>query len=102
MNAGLAAAPVAEAVRWSDLNPTLRAGGPVGRAAAAVVAAVPRPFGHGWRQLMHPAAFVPQTGSLQFSASVPGDVTLVADQPLEISAVATGSAPWWQPSRRPG
>ena len=50
----------------------------------------PRPFGHGWQQLFHPAAFVPTEGVMKITAVSPGDVTLVAGQPLEIGATATG------------
>jgi hypothetical protein len=92
VNAQLAAAPVGDAVRWSDLKPTLFLAGMIALPLLASAAAFPRTFGHGWRQLTHPAAFVPQAGSLRFTNVSPGDVTLVADQPLEISAVATGPA----------
>ncbi len=92
VNARLAAAPVDAAVRWSDLNPTLLRAGLIALPLLASAAAFPGPFGHGWRQLMHPAAFVPESGTLQFTRVTPGDLTLVADQPLEIAAVATGPA----------
>ena len=88
----LAAAPVGDVVKWSDLNATVL------RAATVIVplllsaAVFPKAFGHGWNQLMRPAAFVPETGSLHWDKVTPGDVTLVADQPLEITAVASGPA----------
>ena len=90
VNAQLASAPVGDAVRWSDLNPTLLRAGLIALPLLLSAAMFPRPFGHGWQQLMHPAAFVPQAGSLRFTNVSPGDVTIVADQPLEISATATG------------
>ncbi len=92
VNAHLAAAPVAAAVRWSDLNPVLLRAGVVAAPLLLSAAIFPAPFGHGWRQLIHPAAFVPQTASLRFTRVTPGDATVVADQPLEIAAVATGPA----------
>jgi hypothetical protein len=92
VNAKLSAAPVGHAVRWADLNPVLLRAGLVSLPLLLSAAAFPRPFTHGWRQLTHPAAFVPQTGAITFAKVSPGDVTLVADQPLEITAVATGPA----------
>ena len=92
VRAGLAAAPVADVVRWADLNRVLLCCGVVAAPLLLSAMAFPRPFGHGWRQLTHPAAFVPVVGPLRFSAVTPGDATLVADQPLEIAATATGPA----------
>jgi hypothetical protein len=92
VNAQLSAAPVDAAVRWSDLNPTLIRAGLIALPLLLSAAMFPGPFGHGWRQLLHPAAFVPQVGSMRFTNVSPGDVTLVADQPLEITATATGPA----------
>ncbi len=92
VSAQLAGAPVGDAVRWSDLNATLLRTSLIALPLLLSAAMFPRPFGHGWRQLMHPAAFVPQAGSLRFTNVSPGDVTIVADQPLEISATATGPA----------
>ena len=90
--AKLSAAPVGDVVRWSELNGTFLRAGAVAVPLLLSVAIFPRPFGHGWRQLLHPAAFVPQAGALRWDAVTPGDVTLVADQPLEITAVASGPA----------
>ena len=92
VHAQLAAAPVGDAVRWADLNPTLLRAALVAVPLLVSAAMFPAPFGHGWQQLLHPAAFVPRTGSLRFIDVTPGDVTLVADQPLEITATATGPA----------
>ena len=86
----LSAAPVGDVVRWSDLNGTFLRAGLVALPLLLTASMFPKSFGHGWRQLMHPAAFVPQVGSLKWDKVTPGDVTLVADQPLEISAVASG------------
>ena len=92
VSAQMATTSVADAVRWSDLNPTLMRAALIALPLLLSAAVFPRPFGHGWRQMLHPTAFVPQVGSLQFTHVTPGDVTLVADQPLEITATATGPA----------
>ena len=67
-------APVGDVVKWSDLNRTVL------RSAIVIVplllsaAMFPKAFGHGWNQLMRPAAFVPQTGMLHWDKVTPGDV----------------------------
>lgn len=45
---------------------------------------------HGWQQIFSPATFVPQQGEMVIDQLLPGDVTLVAGQPLEITAIAHG------------
>ena len=80
--------PIGDAVRMRDLSPiTLRA-------LAVVVPLLlvafffPRPFTHGWHQLLSPAAFVPKVGAAEIIDVQPKDVTVVAGQPLEITLVA--------------
>ena len=43
---------------------------------------------HGWHQLFSPMAFVPRVGSAQIIDLQPGDVAIVAGQPLEITLIA--------------
>lgn len=79
-----------QAVRFADLKPLgMRLGAAVG---LAIVIAVlfPAPFAHGWRQMFSPGGFVPQQGEMVIESVLPGDVTLVAGQPLEISIIAYG------------
>ncbi len=82
--------PVGDAVKMSDLNPVAFRSGLVLLPLVIVVMLFPRPFTHGWQQLFHPALFIPKTGSMVITKVLPGDVTLVAGQPLEINATATG------------
>lgn len=86
----MSTAPVGEAVKMSDLNPIAFRSGLLLLPLVIVVMLLPRPFTHGWQQLFHPAAFIPKIGSMVITKVQPGDVTLVAGQPLEIDATATG------------
>ncbi len=45
---------------------------------------------HGWEQMFAPTAFVPIQGDMVIDSLEPGDVTLIAGQPLELSATAHG------------
>jgi hypothetical protein len=82
--------PVGDAVRMSDLNPVVFRSGLVMLPLVLLVMLFPRPFTHGWQQMLHPAVFIPKTGVMVISKVQPGDVTLVAGQPLEIQAIVTG------------
>jgi DNA-binding ferritin-like protein len=82
--------PVGDAVKVSDLNPIAFRSGLLMLPLVIAVMLFPRPFTHGWQQMFHPAVFVPKTGSMVLTKVQPGDVTLVAGQPLEIDAIATG------------
>lgn len=79
-----------QAVRFTDLKPLgMRLGAAV--VIALVIAVLfPAPFAHGWRQMFSPGGFVPQQGDMVIESIAPGNVTLVAGQPLEISIVASG------------
>jgi lipoprotein-anchoring transpeptidase ErfK/SrfK len=80
--------PLETAVRFSEIRPiALRVGG--GAVAALLLAiCVPSAFGHGFRQLFSPSAFVPTVSSAKIIDVRPGDVTLVTGQPLEIAVLA--------------
>ena len=88
--ANLSAQPIGDAVKMSDLNSVIF------RSALLVVPLLlsammfPRPFTHGWQQMLHPAVFVPKTGAMTITSVQPGNVTLVSGQPLEIEIIATG------------
>ena len=80
------ARPLSGAVRFADLK---RMGATCAGIVAVIVASVlifPAPFAHGFRQLFSPAAFVPKLGDARIVDVQPGDVTIVAGQPLEIAA----------------
>jgi hypothetical protein len=83
--------PLDEAVRFRHLRPLgLRLSGIV--AAAALVAVLfPNRLAHGWQQMLTPTRFVPKAADVRILSVSPGDVTLVAGQPLEISIAASGS-----------
>lgn len=80
--------PLGEAVKMGELRP------PALRLAALLVPMVvmtlflPHQFAHGWQQLFHPESFVPKIGAAQIIDVQPGDVTLIAGEPLEISVTA--------------
>ena len=95
IHAAMSAQPVGRVVRMGDLNRTAFRAALALLPVAAVVLLFRPAFGHGWNQLMHPAAFVPQTGAVELISVKPGDVTIVTGQPLEIEAVARcpGTAP---------
>jgi hypothetical protein len=86
----MSAQPVGDAVRVADLNHVAFRSGLVILPLVLSAMLFPRPFMHGWQQMLHPAVFVPKTGSMTITQVQPGDVTLVAGQPLEIQATATG------------
>src|SRR5271170_2447948 len=90
IHATLISRPIGEAVKLSDLSTiAFRAAG-ILAAAAIVWFCFPAAFAHGWEQMFHPAAFVPQMGAMRILDVAPGDVTLVAGEPLEIVAKASG------------
>jgi hypothetical protein len=82
--------PISDAVKMADLGPVLMRSTLVALPLLLVMVIFSRSFGHGFQQMFHPAAFVPQVGTMKIVSVQPGDVTLVADQPLEISATASG------------
>jgi hypothetical protein len=90
IQASMSTQPVGDAVKMSDLNSVIF------RSALLVVPLLlsamifQRPFFHGWQQMLHPAVFIPKTGSMKITDVKPGDLTLVAGQPLEIEIIATG------------
>ncbi|HSV13546.1 MAG TPA: DUF4175 family protein, partial [Tepidisphaeraceae bacterium] len=89
----IAREPIGDAVRLADLRPVFVRAMLIALPLLLVSGIFPRPFVHGWQQMLHPAAFVPQVAATTHIIDVqPGDVTLVRDQPLEIMATATGSA----------
>lgn len=55
---------------------------------AVVLMVFPSAFGRGWRQMLQPAAFVPQKGSAEILSIEPGNATRVTGQPLEITVTA--------------
>jgi hypothetical protein len=77
-------------VRMADLNPIILRGSIIALPLLLSMMLFPKPFLHGWQQLFHPAVFIPRTGLMKITEVAPGDVTLVAGQPLEIDATATG------------
>jgi hypothetical protein len=84
--------PLHEAVRFRELRPLgLRLGGGVA-AVMLLVLLFPNRMAHGWEQMLTPARFVPKVADIQILSITPGDVTLVAGQPLEISIAAKGPA----------
>jgi hypothetical protein len=85
--------PLETAVGFTELRPiALRVGG-AAVAALLVAICVPSAFGHGFRQLFSPSAFVPVVSSAKLIDIRPGDVTLVTGQPLEIAVIAEDTHP---------
>jgi len=82
-----------QAVKFSDLRPlAIRlACAIVPIVAVACIPAVSHRLGHGWQQLFSPTAFVPKTGSVAAVEVQPGDITLIAGQPLEVTVTARGA-----------
>jgi len=59
--------------------------------AMLVLVALPpvrQALGHGWRQMLNPAKFVPTVGSVKILKISPGSIELWVGQPLEISVLA--------------
>jgi hypothetical protein len=90
VQANLDRQPIDGAVRLSDLRPMLVRATLVSLPLLIIAMLIPRPFVHGLNQLLHPSAFVPQVAAVRIVDVQPGDVTLVRDQPLEITATASG------------
>jgi hypothetical protein len=86
----MSAQPIGDAVKMSDLNLVAFRSGLIAVPLLLATMLFPKPFMHGWQQMLHPAVFVPKTGSMVITQVQPGDVTLVAGQPLEIEITATG------------
>jgi hypothetical protein len=90
IHATLRREPIGQAVKLSDLSPiAIRAGG-ISILLVIISLCFPATFAHGWAQMFHPAVFVPQTGAMRIVDVMPGDVTLVAGEPLEIVAKVEG------------
>jgi len=82
--------PLHDAVKFSDLGPLgLRLGG-VTAAALLIAFFAGGRVAHGWQQMLAPSRFVPKVGKVEIVDVQPGDATLVAGQPLEISIQANG------------
>ncbi|HWE96103.1 MAG TPA: hypothetical protein VG269_19220 [Tepidisphaeraceae bacterium] len=80
--------PLGGAVKIRDLGPlTLRLLILV-TPLLLLAALLPKPFVHGFHQLFSPSAFVPKVGAAEIIEVQPGDATVVAGQPLEITLVA--------------
>jgi hypothetical protein len=80
--------PLASAVKIRDLRPLSMWLSIFVFPALLAFAIFPKPFLHGWNQLLSPNAFVPTLGAAKIVDVQPKDVTLVAGQPLEISLTA--------------
>ncbi len=80
--------PLEGAVKIRDLQPLAIRLLFVAVPLAVVMLLLPRPFAHGWQQMLNPGGFVPQTGSARILEVKPGDVTLVTGRPLEITILA--------------
>jgi hypothetical protein len=83
--------PLKETVRLSDLrSPAIRM--LIVLAATAIAAWFFAPeFTHGWRQMLTPNQFIPQSGPVRIVSVEPGDITLVAGQSLHL--IVTAIAP---------
>jgi hypothetical protein len=78
--------PLAQATPWTELRaPAVGAGAMVLLLGFGALL-FPAGFAHGWQQMFHPGSFVPRTGAARVLAVHPGDSTLIAGQPLDISA----------------
>ena len=88
VEAGLSAGALNNAVKLSDLRRLAIVCCGVMAAGGIVWLAAPGVIGHGVRQLFEPNAFVPRVGAAKLVTVTPGDVTLVAGESLELSAVA--------------
>ncbi len=90
IHATLIRQPIGEAVKLSDLSPIAVQAAGISILLVIISFCFPATFAHGWAQMFHPAVFVPQTGMMRIVDVMPGDVTLVAGEPLEIVAKAQG------------
>lgn len=81
-------APLDQAIRFGELRPlALRV--LVILAPVMLLSLLLRgSIGHGWRQMLAPGAFVPRSGVATIIQVKPGNATLVAGQPLEITLLA--------------
>jgi Domain of unknown function (DUF4175) len=82
--------PLESAVRLADLRPlAMRVLGVI-LLTAILAILIPARLAHGWQQMFAPTSFVPRVGQIQIIEVSPGDVSIVAGQPLEIGVVAKG------------
>jgi hypothetical protein len=83
--------PIGDVVRWSDLKSLSMRCGLILLPMVVTFLLFPNAFGHGLKQMMKPAAFIPQQGAAEIVSVEPGNATRVAGQPLEI--LVTAKAP---------
>lgn len=91
-------APLDDAIRFAELRPLLVRGALVMAAVLLLGLLFHGPIAHGWRQMIAPEAFVPKTGIATILEVKPGNATLVAGQPLEITLLAR-DVPLGEPAR---
>ena len=84
------AASLGGAVRMSELRPLGFRLTAVAAPAVLLALLMPARFAHGWQQMFAPGKFVPAVGRTRILDVQPGDVSLVAGQPLEIAVAAEG------------
>ena len=80
--------PLGSAVRLKDLVPLVLRASLVIAPLVLIAFLFPRPFFHGWSQLLAPDVRVPTQGGAQIIDVQPKDVTIILGQPLEITIVA--------------
>ncbi|MCC6240370.1 MAG: hypothetical protein IT448_08750 [Phycisphaerales bacterium] len=82
--------PLDEAVRFAELRPVGLKLTVTLMIALLVAFLLPGALAHGWRQMLAPVSFVNRVGVMNIQQVAPGNVTLVAGQPLEIAITASG------------
>ncbi len=82
------AKPLAGAVKLRDLTPLVLRLAAIAVPLIVIACVFPKPFFHGWNQLLSPTAFVPRIGMAEIVEVQPGNVTVVAGQPLEVTLIA--------------
>lgn len=82
-----------DAIKLADLGPLgLRLGCViVPLVLLSLFPPVTRMLTHGWSQVLSPTKFVPKIGLVSKLEVQPGDITLVAGQPLEVTLLASGA-----------
>ena len=88
VEAGLRAGSLQDAIPLAELRRLAIACSTIIVIGGIAWLAAPGIIGHGVRQLFVPSAFVPRAGAAKLVTVLPGDVTLVAGEALELSAVA--------------
>jgi hypothetical protein len=82
-------APLHEAIRFADLLPLARRLALLAVPSLLLAILFFPQLVHGWRQMLTPGSFVPRAGVASIVDLSPGDATVVAGQPLEITVAAT-------------